>query len=119
MNARDELAREIFIADNAGQSREESTKDWAAYTAGSGTDTYAHNIADGLLAAGYAKPRTITTVAEMMALPNDSIVRDRNGLALHRGILGNWHASNGIRDVQPDEMETDAFPATVLFEPSA
>lgn len=57
--ARDELAREIFIADNSAQTREDSLADWTAY--GMAKDsTYAHNIADGLIAAGYRKPRTIT-----------------------------------------------------------
>lgn len=51
MSARDELAREIFIADNSGQSREASLKDWEAYLPGEYAYTY--GIADGLLAAGY------------------------------------------------------------------
>lgn len=54
MSARDDLAREIFIADNAGQSREASLADWAAYDMAT-AQSYAHNIADGLIAAGYGK----------------------------------------------------------------
>lgn len=72
---------------------------------------------DALLAAGYRKPRTITTVEELDALPNGSVVLDRNGLSLHKNMFSQWDASNGTRNVQPDELEADAFPATVLHTP--
>jgi len=54
-SARDELARDIFVADNHLQSREEALRDWTALTSVRGENTYAHNIATGLLAAGYVK----------------------------------------------------------------
>ena len=63
------------------------------------------------------KPRTVTTAAELDALPEGSIVRDRSGLALQRSILG-WNCINGVRDIRREELERDAFPATVLHEPT-
>ena len=53
MSARDELALEVFIADNSGQTREASLTDWRMLSTAS--TAYAHRIADGLLAAGYGK----------------------------------------------------------------
>lgn len=82
------------------------------------------SIATAALAAADAvdpcKPRTITTVEELDALPEGSVVLDRNGLSLHKmGPLGMWNASNHTWDVQRDELEADAFPATVLYAPEA
>ena len=45
---REELAREIFIADNSGQPRETSLMDWKMLSTAS--TAYAYGIADGLLA---------------------------------------------------------------------
>ena len=55
---RDELARELFIADNSNQSREQSIVDWEWFEA---TDNYRGRIqhykdmAAGMIAAGYSK----------------------------------------------------------------
>lgn len=54
MNERDELAREIFMADNSASPDpahewEMTTRHNPAYS------TYAYEIADGLIAAGYRK----------------------------------------------------------------
>ena len=38
-------------------------------------------IADAILAAGYVKPRQVTTVEELDALPAGTIVRDSKGFA--------------------------------------
>lgn len=50
MSARDELAREIFIADNA-KHRDQAAAEWATGE----RPEYVYGIADGLLAAGYGK----------------------------------------------------------------
>ena len=76
--------------------------------------------ADAILAAGYRRPRVVTTVAELDALPIESVVRcrrtatyekfpDEDGLSFwmmigHQGMF----ASRVI-----------ALPATVLHEPEA
>jgi hypothetical protein len=65
---------------------------------------------------GYSKPRLVTTVDEMDALPVGSVVLDPLGLSLHRDIIG-WNCSNGTRHVDREELERDAFPATVIHEP--
>lgn len=62
---RNDLAREIFIADNSGQSREASLKDWEWFATTNIRDEYIGRyeaFADGLIAAGWTKPRTISTV---------------------------------------------------------
>lgn len=65
-----------------------------------------------------AQPRIIETYEELDALPEGSVVLDRDGLSLHKqNTLGIWNASNCTWDVQREEIEGDAFPATVLHEP--
>lgn len=55
---RDEMARELFIADNSNQPREQSIVDWDWFEA---TDNYRGRIqhykdmASGMIAAGYGK----------------------------------------------------------------
>ena len=72
MSARDELALDIFLADNSNIPEGELLKAWDE-EAGH-LRPYAHGIADGLIAKGYSKPRTITTVEELDALPRGSVV---------------------------------------------
>lgn len=122
MNDRDELAREVFIADNSGQSREDSLKDWAEYDFAS-EQSYAHTIADGLIAAGYRKPRTITTVEELDALAMGSKVVSA-GYEWTKNYLTINTPSGGIeREVWfnvYDDFDAAAdieLPATVLWEP--
>lgn len=73
----------------------------------------AEDIADAILAAGYRKPRTITTVEELDALPDDSVVLDEMDGPLIK--VGSWFHS------PTDEMDSRSviFPATVLYEPPA
>jgi hypothetical protein len=52
MNARDELARAIFLADNVNAPAGLMEAEWDG---NKGDETYAHMIADGLLGAGYRK----------------------------------------------------------------
>lgn len=54
---RDELARDIFFADNAHAPKDRLQEDWEAL--GRSTQvgpTYAYAIADSLIAKGYRKP---------------------------------------------------------------
>ena len=53
---RDELAKEIFLADNWRWSQDAALKDWDALSnSAQRGSTYAHHIADGLIAKGYRK----------------------------------------------------------------
>ncbi|BCW47954.1 hypothetical protein [Arthrobacter sp. StoSoilB13] len=65
---------------------------------------------------GYRKPRTITTVEELDALPRGSVILDRSGLSLHKNEFTGWRASNGAKDISPEMLAQEAFPATVLHE---
>lgn len=83
--------------------------------------TGANIVADAVLAAGYTKPRTITTPEELEALPHGSVVMDVNGDVARKLAYG-WH-------VLVTESAFDAWlygpaegvdlPATVLYEPTA
>jgi hypothetical protein len=70
MSARDELARAIFLADNSGAPPGLMEAEWDQGM--HGPDSYAHNIADGLLAAGYRK--VVTKPAEIPVLPGQITV---------------------------------------------
>lgn len=74
-----------------------------------------------IIAAGYRKPRMVTTVEELDALPRWSVVRDRTGYIGHR-FPGGWrtlvvnpHSSPWLTDT----LEDVALPATILHEPTA
>ena len=119
---RDELAMELFIADNFKQPREQSIKDWEWYkTAGNyqGRVEGYKDMADGLIAAGYSKPRTITTVEELNALPFETVIRDAEGHVLERWghDPANVWVTVMVRAFIP--RGDVALPATVLYEPTA
>jgi len=91
---------------------------------GNGLAYIEHNAAaDAILAAGYRKPRTVSTVEELEALPIGSVVLDRDGMALQNtqfDLSGTgWNAANGTRDIEREVLEADAFPATVVYEAEA
>lgn len=72
----------------------------------------AREIADAILAAGYRKPRTITTAEAVASLPAGTVVRDAHSSLHERGENG-WWISDG------DEFYTLSLPAIVLWEPEA
>ena len=109
MSARDELALDIFLADNARQPEAEALVDWETALHITAGITYAHGIADGILAAGYSKPRTITTVEERDALREGSVVRDKDGDVIER-LWGGWYFG--------DNNTVPNLPATVIHEPT-
>lgn len=74
--------------------------------------------ADAILAAGYTKPRTITTAEELDALPFGSVILDPIGLSLHKNEFTGWRASNGAKGITLDMLANEALPATVLYEPA-
>jgi hypothetical protein len=79
-------------------------------------------IADAILAAGYSKPRTITTEEELDALPNGSVVlsevyRAHHGLSIsfQRWEDGAWHRGARSGSTDPSYF----LPVTVIHEPKA
>jgi len=75
---------------------------------GKDTGPLREKVADAVLAAGYRKLRTITTVEELEALPEDSIIREGESVVATR--IGNsWWYPTG-----PFEPN---LPVTVLHNP--
>ena len=104
MTAREELAEII--------------QDCGEYIPGSHADDYVSpdKAAEAILAAGYRKPRTVTTVEELDALPLGSVILDQVGLSLHRNAFTGWCSSNGAKEIPMDMLMQEALPATVLHE---
>jgi len=79
------------------------------------------DVADTILAAGYRRPRTVTTVEELDALPKGAVVMGADGYVARR-FPGGWR----VLVVEPasspwltDTLEDVDLPATVLHEPEA
>jgi hypothetical protein len=70
------------------------------------------DLADALTAAGYRKPRTITTAEELDALPEGSVTLDRTGDVQKRTYEG-WMSTGA------EEPNYVALPATAIYEPEA
>jgi len=107
MSERDELAEAIEQADiNAGM--------------GEGGAVHWESMAGQILAAGYRKPRTVTTVEELDALPVESVVRsDMGNVYVKDYDLDNpedswWAIVGSSMQYKNNRILT---PATVLHEP--
>ena len=103
MSARDELQKVIFgyfgptLAINAYRTPEQQDR----------------GLADAIIAAGYRKPRTITTAEELDALPVGSVVKDEDGHA-HLKYPRGW-----VRTGQePYSTPEGILPAIVIHEAS-
>lgn len=84
---------------------------------GYNSPNHADHLADAILTAGYStRRRTVTTEAELDALPVGSVVLDPIGISLHRNPFTGWCASNGAKEVE-GEFLLEALPATVLYSP--
>jgi hypothetical protein len=93
MNAREELARIIDRAEDLWDS------------------------ADAILAAGYRKTRVITTLEELDALPDGSVIQANNGkggAAIRED--RQWYMPNPFYKWEYDSAKV-TLPAIVLFEP--
>jgi hypothetical protein len=97
MSARDELARLIF--------------ERAVWTDPSAASDQA---ADAILAAGYRKPRTITTGTELEALPFLTLVRDTRG-SVHERV--EWEYGPALQWVCDGRYRHPELPVTVLYNP--
>jgi len=85
-------------------------------------DIYAARIADAILAAGWRKPRTVTSVEELDALPGESIVRDASGIVYEKDYIVNNPTVNWWIETGQSEHFTAksiSLPATVLHEGEA
>jgi hypothetical protein len=118
VNDRDELAQLMYIADNSNQSEEEALEDWALYTEDL-RDTYTHRMADAILAAGYRKPRTITTPYQLESLPFGSAVQtsDESDTVVLRCDGNNFRNQSGYELSATDLWRYGTRPFTVLYEP--
>lgn len=72
--------------------------------------------ADDVIGAGYTKPRTITTIEELVALRNGAAILDSDGDVAQK-IAGQWC---GYETGPLTDRSVSAFlPATVLYEPAS
>lgn len=110
---REELARDIFVADNS--SIPSAGDEWDTFCAviDAPLSHYAYGIADGLITKGYRKPRAITTVEELDALPDEIILRSGGVTYEHHD--GWFHGVDGSNVV----AESISLPAAILWEPEA
>ena len=111
---RDELAREIFISDNSHARRAVMEAEWSER---SGGYQYAFWIADGLIAAGWTKPRIITTAEELDALPQWSAILDGVGDVAQK-LNGRWHFPE-TAPMGASKVLKYGASVTVLYEPTA
>lgn len=95
-------------------------EEWDAIPAGQGHSHMASHVAASLSAAGYSRPRIITTIEELQALPHGSVIRSehRHYWVAHKedGEGGNQGWAAAGTGTIPDL--TTWFPATVLHEPT-
>ncbi|MFJ4288000.1 hypothetical protein ACIPY0_20355 [Paenarthrobacter nicotinovorans] len=108
-NERDELA---MILANAQRTRNGSTR----LSSADQVSRLALDDADAMLAAGYRKRRTVTTVEELDALVVGTIILDSDPDALLKEDDG-WR-SLLVPDVILKSF-TIGLPATVLYEPAS
>ena len=117
MSIKDELARDIFLADNSNAAPGLMEQEWDENPT---TYTYAHHIAERLTAKGYRKPRTISTLEELYELGLGSVIRSEkvHYLVAHKedGDAGRhgWAAA-GTSQIPVDLSSW--LPVTVLHEP--
>lgn len=119
MSAREELAKMLFVTDNhnaTGADAEweflqQTPKYLAAY----------HQMADAILAAGYSKPRQVSTVEELDALPDESVIKVRSGQVWEAAKLTDgeniWRTFGPAKVLSSEVLGRWSLPATVLYEP--
>lgn len=66
-----------------------------------------------ILAAGYTKPKRVTTVAELDALPMESVVKSAEG-NVWESLVGGWFETCSRACHVASDI---ALPATVLYSP--
>lgn len=111
-NARNDLARLMF------ESNAHTSGGWENVTrmhtlGGQFAVESAYAQADAFLGAGYAKLRTIATLADLEALPVESVVLIRGNMVMEKFSDG-WYTTV-IRD--PYRPFTNWLPATLIYTP--
>ena len=101
MSNRDELAKLLTETSRA------YIGEYGAYV----DEVEAPHLADAILAAGYIKPRTITTATELDALRRFTVIRSAEGVVYEKQTM--WHEA-GSRDLV--YWPAIALPAMVLQE---
>ena len=117
MSAREDIAALLFTTDNskavAPWSEWEHSKNEPRLT------EYVYAMADALIAAGYRKPRTITTAEELDALPYATTVMHDEGwgvtVAERHAEDMRWYVTGCLEYIRPEAL----LPATVLYETGA
>ena len=83
---------------------------------GGNSPAHADHLADAILAAGYRKPRTITTREELDALPSGTAILDSDG---NTNVLhDNGWVLPGSGGGYTSWAVAQALPVTVLYEPT-
>jgi hypothetical protein len=75
----------------------------------------APRAADAIVAAGYRKPRTITTIGNLAGEPDGTVIRTAHGKTMEL-LRGHWQTPDSKVWWSP---LIDWLPATVLHEPEA
>ncbi|MCK8674113.1 hypothetical protein M1M07_23755 [Rhodococcus sp. HM1] len=77
-----------------------------------------NHIADAILAAGYRKPRMISTEVEALALPEGAVIRSLSGdvFEMHEPEYGKPYGY-GIAEESGTFIDGWHLPATVLYTP--
>lgn len=109
---RDELAEIIANAEYPNME-----PPWCERKDRSPVKWYSRKYADKILAAGYRKPRTITTIQELATLKSDAVVRDSDCRVLELMWDDGGPYWSGMGD--GDFFNPPTLPATVLYEPTA
>lgn len=109
MNARDDLIAILHREATADRVKNSPLRDVPVVAA------KVESAADAILAAGFRRPRVVTTVAELDAMPTDSVVLN----SLHEAATrhGNRWYFPAIR--HGFMTWAISLPATVLHEPEA
>lgn len=129
MNARDELAGvlaaeipdDIYACSRVWEAWSYGTMRQDDFTPANEDWDMLAETADALLAAGYTRPRVVTTVEELDALPVGSVALDLDR-DIARKFRGGWRmvVSEGFGDPWlSDGIEDIALPATVLYSPES
>lgn len=113
---RDELAELIANAEYPNME-----PPWSERKDRSPVKWYSRKYADAVIAAGWTKPRTVTTVEELHGLPLGSVIIDSDPCVLQ---MLEKSAIGGAEWAQPNEERIYpsghvTLPATVLYEPTA
>jgi len=111
MSAREELAQLVAQADS--------------YAANDCGGIHWQNMADKILAAGYSKPRTITTVDELNTLPQGTkLYSSKTTHSWHLNDLSHPHGGTRVQGTGGGYTYLEDFikheaPLTVLYSPAS